>query len=518
MASVGARRPLVVPDRFQAEREAVEAVLASQVFEKSPALAAFLAYICGRYFEGEADKIKEYNIAVEALGRPVDFDQKKSSIVRVEAHRLRRRLAEYYATEGASRSLRIEIPPGTYSPVFRQVSPAARQAPSCVKSTPLEIHPAEVDRAGRRFWLTILSIILTMMAIVLFAIHTAEQDSRLAASSTALAPGALDADGEIGILAGYGGPPITDRSGRVWLPDQYFQGGRVIQASSLSPLHRTLDPHLFLSQRAGEFRYDIPLKPGTYQLHLYFVEREFGGGASEPGGETNRLFDVDVNGQRVLDEFDLYAEAGGRNVLEEKVIRNVEPDETGYLRLRFGARVNQPVLNAIRIVPALPGRIRPIRIVMQESAIVDREGQLWTADHYVMHGKYVKRTELVEGTDKPELFAGERFGNFNYAIPLPPGRYRASFYFSEQWWGPGRPGGGGAGSRVFDVSVNGAPLLRDFDIYTEAGGHLKALVKTFHGLTPNAQGKLIFQFTPSRNYACLNALEIEQEAGDHLEH
>jgi hypothetical protein len=514
MASVGARRPLVVPNRFQAEREAVEAVLGSQVFEKSPALAAFLSYICERYFEGEADKIKEYNIAVEALGRPPDFDQKKNSIVRVEAHRLRRRLAEYYATEGAGQSIRIEVPPGTYSPVFRRASPAAREAPSLPNPAPLEIHPSEVERAGRRFWLTILSITLTMLGIVLFAIHMSERNPRVAADSNTAVHGALDADGEIGILAGYGGPPLTDRNGRIWWPDQYFQGGRAIQASALSPLHRTLDPHLFLGQRAGEFRYDIPLRPGTYQVHLYFVEREFGGGTSEPGGETNRLFDVDINGRRVLNEFDLYAEAGGRNVLEEKVIRHVEPDDEGYLRLRFGARVNQPVLNAIRVVPALPGRIRPIRIVMQESAIVDREGRLWMADQYVMHGKYVKRTDLVEGTDKPELFAGERFGNFNYAIPLPPGRYRASFYFSEQWWGPGRPGGGGPGSRVFDVSVNGAPLLRDFDIYAEAGGPLKALVKTFHGLTPNAQGKLIFQFTPSRNYACLNALEIEEETQD----
>src|SRR5256885_3659526 len=43
-------------------------------------------------FRSQSSQIKEYNIAVEALGRAPDFDQKKDSIVRVEAHRLRKRL------------------------------------------------------------------------------------------------------------------------------------------------------------------------------------------------------------------------------------------------------------------------------------------------------------------------------------------------------------------------------------------------------------------------------------------
>ena len=74
----------------QAERAELDAVLNSGIFSRAPNLASFLKYVCERHFEGEFEGVKEYCIAIGALGRPPDFDQKKDSIVRVEAHRLRR--------------------------------------------------------------------------------------------------------------------------------------------------------------------------------------------------------------------------------------------------------------------------------------------------------------------------------------------------------------------------------------------------------------------------------------------
>ena len=100
------------------EKQELEVVLASGIFHRAPNLAQLLTYVCTKHFEGSADQIKEYNIAVDALGRPADFDQKRDSIVRVEAHRLRKRLREYYETDGANHALRIDIPPGQYAPRF----------------------------------------------------------------------------------------------------------------------------------------------------------------------------------------------------------------------------------------------------------------------------------------------------------------------------------------------------------------------------------------------------------------
>jgi hypothetical protein len=114
---------------FREERAELEAVLASGIFSRSPSLATFLQFICQRHFEGAGEHLKESSIAVEAFGRSTDFDQKKDSIVRVEAHRLRKRLQEYYDGPGAEHSVRITIPPGQYAPQFikrHNPRPAAR--------------------------------------------------------------------------------------------------------------------------------------------------------------------------------------------------------------------------------------------------------------------------------------------------------------------------------------------------------------------------------------------------------
>src|SRR5215468_12030840 len=103
---------------FSREKQELERILNSGIFHRAPNLAQLLTYVCSKYFEGTADQIKEYNIAIDALGRPTDFDQKRDSIVRVEAHRLGKRLREYYETDGANHALRIDIPPGQYAPRF----------------------------------------------------------------------------------------------------------------------------------------------------------------------------------------------------------------------------------------------------------------------------------------------------------------------------------------------------------------------------------------------------------------
>jgi hypothetical protein len=115
----------------QLERAEAEAVLAAEMFKRAPSLRQILAYVCKLYFDGEASKIKEYNIAVEALGRGADFDPNEETIVRVEASRLRKRLREYYLTEGASHSIQLCLPKTGYVPQF--IARPAREVPSDVR-------------------------------------------------------------------------------------------------------------------------------------------------------------------------------------------------------------------------------------------------------------------------------------------------------------------------------------------------------------------------------------------------
>src|SRR5947207_13959707 len=103
---------------FDQERSELQSVLASGIFDRAPSLAQLLTYVCSKYFEGESEQIKEYSIGVEALGRGAEFDPKRDSIVRVEAHRLRKRLRDYYCKEGIGHAVHIVIPPGHYTPKF----------------------------------------------------------------------------------------------------------------------------------------------------------------------------------------------------------------------------------------------------------------------------------------------------------------------------------------------------------------------------------------------------------------
>lgn len=114
-------------------RAALERMLASDAFRASPQLASFLRYVVEATLRGEAERIKGYTIAVEALGRSANFDPQADPIVRVEAARLRRALSRYHASSDGTDPVTIELPLGTYVPVFRQVAqPAPESTPSAV--------------------------------------------------------------------------------------------------------------------------------------------------------------------------------------------------------------------------------------------------------------------------------------------------------------------------------------------------------------------------------------------------
>jgi hypothetical protein len=131
-------------------------------------------------------------------------------------------------------------------------------------------------------------------------------------------------------------------------------------------------------------------------------------------------------------------------------------------------------------------------------------------DAYFSSGRVGPDHVAVVGTAEPGLFAGERYGNFAYALPVDDGTYKLTLYFSEKYWGVGAAQNQAAGRRVFDIFCNGTALTRRLDIAKEVGPR-RALVKVYHNLQPDAQGKLIVSFVPEVNYASVDAVEVEQE-------
>ncbi len=497
---------------YAEERAELRRVLDSGAFDRSPILSRLLVHVCERTFAGLQGQLKESTIAVEVFRRPADFDSRQDPIVRVNANRLREALARFYVKRGRQHPVQITVPPGQYVPVFRPVpgretgeAPAARPAgPPTVEPEPAaDLPESQPTRQARSSWWLLVAAVL---AGALLGQLTWLGGSRTRGGADLVPqPTATFEDSGVRILAG-SSQPVIDAFGRLWSADAYYTGGTAVAtreaSAGIAPVYR--------AYRKGHFSYDVPLAPGCYELHLHFIEAEFGNASQ--GGETSRLFDVELNGTRVLRMFDVIADAGGSRTPDEKVLTDVSPAPDGRLHLRFPQGPFEAVLSGIEILPGTPGKMRPIRISAQRRPFVSADGLLWSPDHFARGGETVMRTQRVLGTSRdPGLFRAERFGNFRYTIPVAPGRYALTLYFAETFFGTSNGVRTGIGARAFDVFCNGQALLRDLDVMKEAGGENRPLMRTFGGLAPNAQGKLILDFVPVRNLATLSALEVVAE-------
>ena len=121
-------------------------VVASEAFGKSDRAARFLRYLVETALRGEAPLLKENVLGVEVFDRPATWDPRLDPIVRQEAGRLRKRLAKYYENGGAPAEIRIELPVGTYVPVFRRQPAPIEPAPAQSRA------PEHVPAARSRVW------------------------------------------------------------------------------------------------------------------------------------------------------------------------------------------------------------------------------------------------------------------------------------------------------------------------------------------------------------------------------
>ena len=96
----------------------VRRVLQSATFRNATTLQQLFQFLAAKTIAGTPEALKEYTIGVEALGRKPDFDPKIDPIVRVQSHRLRLKLKEYYDSEGSRDPILIQIPKGHYLPTF----------------------------------------------------------------------------------------------------------------------------------------------------------------------------------------------------------------------------------------------------------------------------------------------------------------------------------------------------------------------------------------------------------------
>jgi hypothetical protein len=112
----------------EAQRRLLERILESTHFRHAPSLKRILQYLCERAGDEGPASLKEYDIALDVLGRSRSFDPKTDPIVRVSIAAIRQRLQAYFESAGRNEPLRLEVPKGLYRAVF-SVQPSAGTRP-----------------------------------------------------------------------------------------------------------------------------------------------------------------------------------------------------------------------------------------------------------------------------------------------------------------------------------------------------------------------------------------------------
>ncbi len=511
---------MVAPPLSSNEVERKELERVTELLGGTTRPARLLAFIGARYFQEPKESPSEFTIATEVFGRsPKSFDSTQDAVVRVEAHRLRKKLRDLYAEGPSPHGVQISLPAGSYVLKFLAATephPVVEPAdhPETVDAAAIQERAGETAAAAAPLkfrWMAYLAIIAALVAVALVWLPrargpaatpaaTSAPDSKSAAPNPA-SPSVAAGSSEVHILAGYTGSEVIDNSGVRWTPDQFFGGGAGFPRGG-SYVRGTSRQFLFGSSRSGQFSYDIPMKPGTYEMRLFFVSPH------RVGDEKFASFNVMLNQEPILLGYDVNMSAFGADVADEKVFRDVSPAADGFVHLGFFNAIGTPEISALELVPGEAGKQKAIRITTQPTAYVDHQGRRWRADDYYLNGLRSIDRAKVTGTEDPELFSAERYGHFAYAIPVDTrGTYTVVLHFAEMYFGPQLQGGGGVGSRVFHVFCNGQTLLRDFDIFREAG-NLHVVTKTFTDIRPSAQGKINLTFEPVANNATVSAIEI----------
>ena len=517
----------------------VRRVGSSETFEKSPRLRAFFFHVCRCALEDKSEEATEQQIGIYVYGRSPGYNPNEDNIVRSQARVLRMKLEHHFANEGRDESYVITIPKGRYLPTFepRAVAPPPRPE--------ILLQPERKPRPVPWIWIgaaILLAVVVMGLSYRLFQ-SKANSASNPISSATPLSPDAAPAQidatpktsdqrvmlageaGEIRIAAGHTGAPYVDVWGRRWDADHYFQGG-IVQPGPKHFFPPVADEGLFktireavsvdpmVPQQDRGFLYNIPLSPGVYELRLYFADPiRMSDNNQHEDGQNRRHFSVDINGKTMLDSFDAISD-GGAAPVDVRVFKDIQPASDGKLHLNFHSDWGERAfVSAIELSPGIPGKLKPIRIAARPSDFLDETGLRWSGDRYFVGGR-TWSYHPQNGPKASAIYLVERHGNFSYAIPVAPGSYTVRLHFMDTYFSPliSAATCTGTGCRLFDVTCNGVSLLQDFDIVQAANGAFQPVVREFHGLRPNGQGKLLISFSSKINYAEIRAIEVIDEA------
>ena len=181
-------------------RRQLDRLLASAGFANAGRMSRFLKFVVEKTLAGEGERLKEYVIGVEVFDRDASYDPRLDSIVRVEAARLRTKLAEYYAGDGRGDAIVLTLPKGGYAPIVTLGSrPAgANGAPRTngAAAIPADQPGPVAQRSVTARWPWALGALLAAGAIAAAVVALAPGLAPVPELRVAVLPFTADSDGE----------------------------------------------------------------------------------------------------------------------------------------------------------------------------------------------------------------------------------------------------------------------------------------------------------------------------------
>jgi hypothetical protein len=141
----------------------IDNIIKSHSLRGSESLCKLLQYLAKQALDHPDAPLKEYQIATEVCGRPANFDPQSDSTIRVQAGRLRLKLAEYYATEGAADPILVKVPKGSYHLIFEARAVEPLPQPRTVPFREAPSHGAVVETVPARWRITVVLLMVSLV-------------------------------------------------------------------------------------------------------------------------------------------------------------------------------------------------------------------------------------------------------------------------------------------------------------------------------------------------------------------
>ena len=336
----------------------IDKLINSHSLHTSESLCKLLRYLAEHSLDHPGIALKEYQIATEVLGRPAGFDPQSDSTVRVQAGRLRVKLAEYYANEGPNDPIVVELPKGSYALTFHLRAPKPGAQPEA--ALVLEHSTAKEGIAhSNRGWAIAVLILAVLLGASLVAV--AGLLSQRARTQTASQPvpasyqifwnGFVNSPQQPWVIFSNGnfvGRPETGMryfnpasDARTFILDHYTGVGEVLAIHQLDLVF-------------GLFNRPIRVKRGA----LFSLDDAKNNDLIFVGSPSENLTLLDIPGTKefIFQRLDSGPRKGDLAVL------NVHP-ESGEPKLFLATPANQPTTEDYAVVGLLPG-LDPSRSIL----------------------------------------------------------------------------------------------------------------------------------------------------------